>query len=358
MGFVMRLELLPRENVSVLREWLTPLAAFVLALMIGGVIVAAMGRSPLRAFQVFVTEPLSQRWAIEALLVKAAPLILIGIGLSFCYRADRWNIGAEGQFVLGGLCGGGVAVLTHGTGHWWILPAILLAGVLGGMLWATLPAVLRNRLGVSEILTSLMLVYVAQLLLDYMVRGPWRDPKAFNFPQSVMFDPAATLPAITTGGRVHWGLIFALLAAFAAWLILNRTVFGFAVRALGEAPRAARFGGFDERRTTLLCFLISGGLAGLAGVCEVAGQIGQLVPSISPGYGFTAIIVAFLGRLSAPGIVLAGLMMSLILIGAEGAQITLKLPLDLAMVFQGLLLFCLLGGEALTRHRLVLGGAR
>jgi general nucleoside transport system permease protein len=199
-----------------------------------------------------------------------------------------------------------------------------------------------------------MLVYVAQLLLDYLVRGPWRDRSAFNFPQSVMFDAEATLPAIMAGGRAHWGLVFGLLAALAAWFVLSRTLFGFAVRAVGEGPRAARFGGFDEKRVTLVCFLISGGLAGLAGMAEVSGQIGQLQPSISPGYGFTAIIVAFLGRLSPPGIVLASFVMALILIGAEGAQIALKLPLDLARLFQGLLLFCLLAGEALTRRRLAL----
>jgi general nucleoside transport system permease protein len=348
----MRLELRPRDDVSTLRNWLTPVAAFAFALAIGGGIVWTMGRSPLRAFEVYLLEPLSQGWALQEILLKATPLMLIGIGLAFCYRADRWNIGAEGQFVVGGLCGGGVAVATHGLTGWWILPLMLAAGALGGMAWAAIPASLRNRLGVSEILTSLMLVYVAQFALDYLVRGPWRDPSSFNFPQSVMFSPAANLPALTAGGRVHWGLVFGIIAALVAWLVLGRTVFGFGVRALGEAPKAARFGGFDERRITLLCFLISGGLAGLAGVCEVSGQIGQLTPSISPGYGFTAIIVAFLGRLSPPGIVIASFVMSLILIGAEGAQITLKLPLDLAMVFQGLLLFCLLGAEALTRHRL------
>jgi general nucleoside transport system permease protein len=349
----MRLELRPRDHVSAWREWLTPLAAFAAALLIGGGIVQLMGRSPAKAFEAYVTGPLSQGWAVQELLLKATPLMLVAIGLSYCYRADRWNIGAEGQFVIGGLAGGGVAVLLHGMTGWWILPLMLLAGAAGGMAWAAIPAALRNLLGVSEILTSLMLVYVAQLLLDYMVRGPWRDPKAFNFPQTVMFDAAATLPPLTAGGRAHWGLVFALIAAGVTWFVLARTRFGFGVRALGEAPRAAGFGGFDAGRTTMACFLMSGGLAGLAGVCEVAGQIGQLTPSISPGYGFTAIIVAFLGRLSAPGIVLASLLMALILIGAENAQIALKLPLDLARVFQGLLLFCLLAGEALTRHRLV-----
>ncbi len=348
----MRLELAPRENVSALREMLTPVVAFGLALLIGGIVIWLMGKSPVKAFDVYVVQPLTQGWALQEILLKATPLLLIAVGLSFCYRADRWNIGAEGQFVLGGICGGGVAIATHGMGAWWILPLMLLSGMLGGMLYAAIPASLRNRLGVSEILTSLMLVYVAQLLLDYLVRGPWRDPKAFNLPQTVNFDPAATLPVLFSGGRVHWGLIFGLLAAAIAWFVLSRTLFGFAVRATGEAPKAARFGGFDERRVTLVCFLISGGLAGLAGVTEVAGQIGQLQPSISPGYGFTAIIVAFLGRLSPPAIVLAAFVMAMILIGAENAQIALKLPLDLARVFQGLLLFCLLGGEALTRYRL------
>jgi general nucleoside transport system permease protein len=323
------------------------------ALLIGGGVVWAMGRSPARALDAYILSPLGQGWALQELLLKATPLMLIGLGLAWCYRADRWNIGAEGQFVMGGLCGGAVGVLTHGAGGVWTLPLMLMAGAAGGMAWASIPAALRNRLGVSEILTSLMLVYVAQLLLDYMVRGPLRDPKAFNFPQSVMFDPAATLPALTAGGRVHWGLILALIAALASWFVLTRTRFGFGVRALGEAPRASAFGGFDARRTTMICFLVSGGLAGLAGVAEVSGQIGQLVPVISPGYGFTAIIVAFLGRLSAPGIVLASLVLALILIGAENAQIALKLPLDLARVFQGVLLFCLLAGEALTRRRLV-----
>jgi general nucleoside transport system permease protein len=350
----MRIELYPRENISVMRKWLTPVFAFSVALIVGGFIVWFMGRSPAKAFDVYVMQPLTQGWALQEILLKATPLILIGLGLSFCYRADRWNIGAEGQFVMGGLCGGGVAIATHGSGGFWILPMMLLAGTLGGMVWAAIPAALRNRLGVSEILTSLMLVYVAQLLLDYLVRGPWRDPKAFNLPQSVNFDAAATLPALFSGGRVHWGLVFGLIAAGVAWFVLSRTLFGFAIRATGESPKAARFGGFDEKRVTLLCFLISGGLAGLAGVAEVAGQIGQLQPTISPGYGFTAIIVAFLGRLSAPGIVLAAFVMAMILIGAENAQIALKLPLDLARVFQGLLLFCLLGGEALTRYRLTI----
>jgi simple sugar transport system permease protein len=348
----MRLELTPRPHVSLLREVMTPVLALAAALLMGGAIVWLMGRSPLRALQVYLLEPLSQGWALQELLVKAAPLVLIAVGLSFCFRANRWNIGAEGQFVMGGLCGGGIAIATHGMGAGgWVLPVMLLAGMLGGLAYALIPAVLRNRFGVSEILTSLMLVYVAQLLLDWLVRGPWRDRGAFNFPQSVNFEPVATLPSLVDGGRVHAGVLFALLAVVVATVVLARLKFGFAVRAVGEAPRAARFAGIDEGRMTLVVFAISGALAGLAGIAEVSGQIGQLQPSISPGYGFTAIIVAFLGRLSPPAILLAGLVMALILIGAEGAQIALKLPLDLARVFQGLLLLCVLTGEVWTRHK-------
>lgn len=349
----MRLELVPRTDVSLARRVVTPVAALVVALAIGGLIVAAMGASPRRAFSVYVVEPLTQGWVVQELLVKGAPLILIAVGLAFCFRANRWNIGAEGQFVAGGIAGGAVAIATYGSGAGgWVIVAMLAAGTLGGIAYALLPAILRTRFGASEILTSLMLVYVAQLALDYLARGPWRDPRAFNFPQSVRFEPNATLPFLLEGERVHLGVAFALAAAVVAWVVLERTRFGFMLRATGEAPRAAAFGGSDERRMTLVVFAVSGALAGLAGICEVAGQIGQIQPSISPGYGFTAIIVAFLGRLSPPAIVVAGLALALILIGAEGAQISLRLPLDVARVFQGILLFCILAGDVLTRNRL------
>jgi len=349
----MRLELVPREAVGRWRTFVTPIAALAVALLIGGIIVAVMGRSPLAALQVYLVEPLSEGWGLIEVLVKATPLILIGIGLSFCFSANRWNIGAEGQFVVGGLFGGWLAVASDGGAQSpWLLPAMLLAGTLAGLLYALIPAFLRNRFGVSEILTSLMLVYVAELLLDYLVRGPLRDPKGFNFPQSVAFSDAALLPTFGESGRLHLGVLLAFIAVPIAAFVFARTRFGFALAAAGEAPRAAAFAGFDEKRVTLAVFAISGALAGLAGIIEVSGQIGQLKPSISPGYGFTAIIVAFLGRLSPVGVLLAGLVLAVVSIGSEGAQIMLKLPLDLARVFQGVLLFCILGGEVLSRYRL------
>ncbi|MCA0401529.1 MAG: ABC transporter permease [Proteobacteria bacterium] len=343
-----------RATISWSRRLLTPFAALATALAIGAIIVAIMGKSPLAALRVFVLDPLTDPWALQEVLLKATPLLLIAVGLLFCFRASRWNIGAEGQFLVGGLCGGGVAILTHGMSGAWILPAMLIAGALGGLLYAAIPAVLRNRLGISEILTSLMLVYIAELLLDYLVRGPWRDPKGFNFPQSVAFSDSAILSPLLGGGRIHAGFILALIALGIAVILFRRTLFGFAVSASGEAPAAANFAGFNEKRITLIVFAISGALAGLAGIVEVAGQVQQLRPGLGQGLGFTAIIVAFLGRLSPIGAGFSALVIAILLIGAESAQVVLKLPFDLTRFFMGLLLICVLVGESLERYRIVI----
>jgi simple sugar transport system permease protein len=334
-----------------------PVVAFVTAFMIAGFVIWLLGRSPIAAFDVYVTQPLTDPWSLQELLVKATPLALIAIGLSYCFRANLWNIGAEGQFVIGALFGGWLALATHGTGAGaWVLPLMLALGIVGGALYGLIPAVLKTRFGVNEILTSLMLVYIAQFTLDYLARGPWRDPQGFNFPQSVTFDPAATLPPVLESGRVHYGAVFAFIAIVVTAVIVGRTLFGYRLRLTGDAPRAARFAGFSAKGTTLAAFGISGGLAGLAGISEVAGQIGQLQPSISPGYGFTAITVAFLGRLHPIGILVASLVVALTFIGGESAQILLKLPLDLTQAFQGILLLCVLAADALVSNRIRLVG--
>lgn len=358
----MRIELQPRLDAP---RWLgiaAPVAAFAVALLIGGVIVALLGKSPVDAFGVYFVAPLTQDWSLEALAVKASPLVMIAVGLCFCFRANLWNIGAEGQFIAGGAFGGALALATHGVDHTgplggsWILPAMLALGTLGGALFALIPAVLLVALGVSEILTSLMLVYVARLALDYLVRGPWRDPGGFNFPVTVNFDPEAALPSLIEGASLHAGVLITLVVVVLAALVFSRTIFGFEIRIVGAAPRAARFAGFSQNRLALAVFALSGGLAGLAGVMEVSGQIGQLQPSISPGYGFTAIIVAFLGRLQPIGALIAGLVLALTYVGGEGAQIALKLPLDLTTAFQGILLICVLGADVATRYRVRLVG--
>lgn len=349
----MRLELVPRAAVSPALRAVAPAVAFAVAALAAGVVIWLMGRSPLAALRVYVLDSLSDPWALQELIVKATPLALIATGLAYCFRANLWNVGAEGQFVMGAISGGWLALATCGTeAGTWVLPAMLLLGALGGALYGLVPAVLKIRFGVSEILSSLMLVYVAQLTLDYLVRGPWRDPKGFNFPQSAAFDPAAILPTIPGFGRVHLGALVTVVVVLATAIILERTLFGYRLRVTGEAPRAAQFAGFDQNRTTLAAFAISGALAGLAGIMEVSGPIGQFQPSISPGYGFMAITAAYLGRLDPLGILAASLVLALTFIGAESAQIALKLPLDIATTFQGLLLLCVLSADALVTNKL------
>ncbi len=279
--------------------------------------------------------------------------MLISVGLALCYQSNNWNIGAEGQFVMGAIFGGWVAIATHGAANGpWVLPAMMLAGMLGGGLLGLVPAILKTRFGANEILTSLMLVYVAELLLDWLVRGPWRDPQGFNFPQSVTFEPEAQLWTLFGDPRVNIGFPIAVLVALAAAFVVARTLQGFEIRLVGEAPRAAAFAGFSEKKLTLTVFAISGALAGLAGVMEVAGTMKQLQPSVSPGYGFTAIIVAFLGRLNPIGCLIAGVFLALTFIGGENAQIMMRLPLDVTRVFQGFLLFFVLACDAFLLYRI------
>src|ERR1700749_2934678 len=331
----------------------SPLIAIGLTIVTMVILFAILGKNPVLALWAYFIDPLTDSYSLQEIAVKATPLVMIGIGLSLCYLANVWNIGAEGQFLIGAVAGSWRAVKTNGTGAGpWGLPAMLLMGAAAGALYALIPAICKVRFGASEILTSLMLVYVADLLLDYLVRGPWRDPNGFNFPTTAEFDPVATVPLLVDGGRLHLGAIIALVAVAAAAILLGRMIKGFEIRVVGAAPRAARFGGFNSNQAVLLTFAISGALAGLAGIIEVAGPVGHLQPGISPGYGFTAIIVAFLGRLNPIGILIAGLFLALTFIGGEQGQISLKVPVDLTKVFQGILLFFVLACDSLILYRI------
>jgi general nucleoside transport system permease protein len=312
----------------------------------------ALDKDPVRALQMFFWEPLKSKYAIGELMVKATPLLLIALGLSLCFRSNVWNIGAEGQFVIGAVCAGGVALLATKETGGWIVPALLLAGVLGGMAWAGLTALLRDRFNANEILVSLMLVYVAIMVLTYMVHGPWKDPAGFNFPQSKTFESATKIPRLMSGSRASIGLLLALAGAVMLWIYLFRTRAGFAQQVGGLAPAAARYAGFSSRRALWVALLVSGGTAGLAGALEVAGPIGQLTPYVPAGYGFAAIIVAFVGRLHPGGMVLSAILMSMFYIGGELAQSRMGLPRSITGVFQGLLLFCLLACDTLVAYRL------
>ena len=348
------LKLEPRAQPSKLMSYASPLIALAMTVLLASLLFVALGKDPVRGLAIFFVEPLNGMRGVSEVLLKATPLILCALGLAVCYRSNVWNIGAEGQFVLGAIAGGGVALwlTTHGvTGARGIYsPLVLLAGVLGGMAWAAITAWLRDSFNASEILVSLMLVYVSQQLLNYLVFGPWKDPMGFNFPQTKNFDPSTWLPAMF--GRLHWGFVLALVLVAGFWAFLFRSWRGYQLQVGGLAPAAARYAGFSARASLWTALLVSGGMAGLAGAMEAAGPLRQLTPHLSTGYGFTAIIVCFVGRLHPVGIVFSGILLSMLLIGGELGQSRLGLPNALTGVFQGLLLFLLLASDTLIHYRL------
>lgn len=351
---MLRLE--PRAQPSKVMSLASPLVALALTVVLAALLFAALGKDPVRGLSMFFFEPVNGWRPLTEVLLKATPLILCALGLAVCYRSNVWNIGAEGQFLLGAIAAGGVALWMSNAGftgpRGLYAPLILAAGVVGGMAWAALTALLRDRFNASEILVSLMLVYVAQQLLNYLVFGPWKDPQGFNFPQTRTFDPSTWLPPIASGMRLHWGFVVALLAVVASWVFLFRSWRGFQLQVGGLAPAAARYAGFSSRGALWTALLLSGGMAGLAGAMELAGPLRQLTPHVSTGYGFTAIIVCFVGRLHPLGIVFSGVLLSMMLIGGELAQSRLGLPNALTGVFQGLLLFLLLACDTLVENRL------
>lgn len=348
-GWPFRLE--RRAEPSIAMSIASPMIAAAAMLLTGFILFTALGKSPAEAFHLFFIEPVASLYGIGELLLKATPLMLCALGLAIGFRANVWNIGAEGQFILGAIAGGAVALFASGLGVL-TLPIMLLAGVLGGMTWAAIAAWLRTRFHTSEILVTLMLVYIAQLLLSYFVHGPWRDPAGFNFPQSQAFEEHELLPILIEGTRVNAALIIALVLTAAAWFFVGRTFAGYRMRVAGLAPAAAAYAGYSDKGNIWLALLISGGAAGLAGVSEVAGPVGLLSPAISPGYGFAAIIVAFVGRLHPLGVVLASLLMSALYLGGEAAQIELQLPASITSLLQGVLLFYLLAADLFITFRL------
>jgi general nucleoside transport system permease protein len=351
---MIRLKLEPRAHNSAFWSYGSPALALLLTVVIGILLFMALGKDPVRGLQMFFWEPIRSSYAWGELMVKATPLLIIALGLAVCFRSNVWNIGAEGQFVVGALAAGGVALLADKDTSRWIVLAILMAGTFGGMAWAGITAFLRDKFNANEILVSLMLVYVADLLLGYMVYGPLKDPNGFNFPQSKTFEAVTSIPRLMQGSRMTIGLLIGMAAAAGLWVFLFRTRAGFAQQVGGLAPAAARYAGFSSRRALWVAMLCSGAAAGLAGALEVAGPIGQLTPYVPAGYGFAAIIVAFVGRLHPVGMIFSAVLMSMFYIGGELAQSRLGLPKSITGVFQGLLLFSLLACDTLLAYKLVL----
>jgi simple sugar transport system permease protein len=342
-----------RPETHWFHEWLAVILALALTAATAAALLAALGFEPQSALHRILIRPLASTYGISELIAKATPLITIGVALSLSFRAGVWNIGAEGQLVFGGLTGGAMALALYGVDGFWVLPLVLIAGALGGLVWGAIPAFLKIRFQANEILVSLMLTYVAILLMSVMVHGPLRDPDGFNFPESRLLHDAATLPKLFEQGRGHIGFVFALVFAGIGTWVVKRWHLGYAMKVSGLSPKAAHFAGYSRDTSIWLSLLIGGALSGFAGVVEVTGNIGQLVPTISPSYGFTAIIVAFLARLHPLAVIPAGLLVALSYLAGEAAQLSLGIPAAMTQVFQGLLLFFLLGTTVLVNYRIL-----
>ncbi|WP_370402434.1 ABC transporter permease [Sulfitobacter sp. JB4-11] len=357
---MIRLEKRPQPSRAM--SLATPLLAVLATMVFGGLLFAGLGKDPVQAITTIFWAPLFGEFSFfyrPQLLIKGAPLVLIAIGLSLGFKAGIWNIGAEGQYIMGALFGAGVGLAFYPVEGWYIFPLMVLAGAFGGWVWAMIPAVLKVKFGTNEILVSLMLVYVAEQFLASMSLGLLKNPEGFGFPGSRNLQQYASAhnAELIAGTGMHWGIVAALIAVIFAYVLLARHQLGFAIRVTGEAPRAARFSGVNPTRLVLFCLGMSGLLAGLAGMFEVSGPAGQVTIDFNVGYGFTAIIVAFLGRLHPVGILLAGLLMALTYIGGDIAQSQLGLPAAAIQVFQGMLLFFLLALDVLTNYRLRFGVA-
>jgi general nucleoside transport system permease protein len=350
---VIRLEARPAPSLAM--SVLSPILALLGTVAVGAILFYGMGKDPARALSMFLIEPFHGTRALTELGLKSTPLILCAIGLALCFRSNVWNIGAEGQFLVGAITGGGLALWVTDSGvsmsRWAFFPLVILAGAAGGALWASIVALLRDRFNANEILVSLMLVYIANLFLSWLVFGPWKDPQGFNFPQTVGFAAATEIPRVVRGMRLHWGFFVAVAAAVGMWLFMFRTYRGMQLQVGGPAPLAARYAGFSSRAAVWTTLLASGGLAGVAGAFEAAGPMGQLTPHVSQGYGFTAIIVAFVGRLHPLGCVVGSIVLSTFLIGGELAQSRVGLPSAVTGVFQGVLLVALLACDTLVQYR-------
>jgi len=346
----------PRPTPSQRMRLLSPLLACVLTLCGGAILFRLLGHNPLVAFRVFFIDPLNNANGLSEWLLKASPLILIAQGLAIGFRARVYNIGAEGQLIAGATLAGGMALWLDGSANPLVahltLPLMIVAGAVGGGLWGGLAALLKTRYRADETLTTLMLTYIASLGLAWLVNGPWRDPNGMNFPQTILFSDKALFPLLFEGLRLNASLFITVLACLGFWFFNARSFLSYTLTVAGQAPHAARYAGFSGSRTIWFSLVVSGMCAGLAGVGEVAGPVGQLNLNLSPGYGFAAIIVAYLGRLNPLGIVGAGLLMALIYLGGEAAQVTLQLPSAITGLFQGMLLFFLLGADVLVDFRL------
>ncbi len=339
-----------RRAPSRLAAAAAPIVSVLGALAAGAIVLAASGVNPLAAYGALVSEPFGSAFGWSETLVKAAPLVLTGLAVLLPARMRLWNIGAEGQLQCGAIAAAGVAVFTAAGRSPLAVPSILAAGMAAGAVWCLVPAVLRAVLAVNETITTLLMNYVALLLVDFLIYGPWQDPQGRGFPLSPVLPAPSRLPVLVPGTRIHLGVALALLAVPAVAAILTRTRWGFEIRVIGDNPDAARYAGMDLRRNIILVMAAAGALAGLAGAGEVSAVSGRLQQGLSPGYGYTGIIVAWLARLHPAATVLVAVLLGGLFLGGDALQISLHLPIAIVYMLQGLIFFFVLGGEQLARY--------
>jgi simple sugar transport system permease protein len=347
----MRIKLEKRPAPSRLMVVVTPILSVIATMLVGVLVFDALGIDGIRAVTDIFISPILLSYKWQDVATKAAPLIIIALGLSIGNRANVWNIGAEGQYIIGALFAAGIGLAAGTAGGPLIVFLMVVAGMAGGAGWAAVPAVLKTRLNVNEILSSLMLTYVALQVLSFLVGGPWKDPNGRNFPATAPLQPDQTLPILFPGTTIHLGVAIAIVLPFVFWLVMSRSVFGFQIRVVGSAPNAARHGGFDANQTVWASMLIGGAMAGLAGALEFTGSLKAVNLGFPSGYGFTAIIVAFLGRLHPVGVLIAGVVLAITFVGGQVAQTTVKIPNATAGIFQAMMLFFILASDILVRYR-------
>ena len=343
----MRIELDPTGREA--PWWVTGLAV-ILAFGLVAVFIALTGKSPAAVYAKMLGGAFGTEFGLTETLVKAIPLMLCGLGVSLAYRIQVWNIGAEGQFLTGAIAATAVTIYLPGLPVWAALPVMLAAGLAAGAVWGLFTALPKVFFNVNELIISLMLNYIAVLGLNYVVFGPWRDPKGMNFPGTPPFTDAQTLPSFGDS-RLHMGLLLALVAVVLVAVAIRSTKWGYELRLIGANPEAAKHAGINIRRHILIVMALSGGLAGVAGMSEVSGVAHKLMYGISPGYGYTAIIVAWIARLNPYGIVVSSVLFGGLIAGGYSVQ-TLGLPSSISNLLQGSVLFFLIAGSILGKVRI------
>lgn len=346
----MHFKFIKRETDSLASRFIVPALSIIMALLFLWIFLWLYGIDPAETYLHMWEGAFGDSYAVSETLVKAIPLMLLGLGLSLAFRMKLWNIGAEGQLYMGAFAASGIALFHGDLPPWILLPVMAVAAFAAGGLWGLITGALRAWWNVNETITTLMLNYVAISYVESFIFGPWKDPESLGFPLSPRFSQNAYLPTIGDS-RVHIGLLIALLLAIFFYYLIHYTKWGYEVKVVGESHASARYSGINVARNIMLVMLVSGGIAGLAGMIEVSGITHRLQQGISPGYGYTAVIVAWLGGLNPFAIIIVSILFGALLVGGFSLQIY-GLSFSIVQMLQGAVLFFLLGGEIFTRYRL------